>query len=524
MEHIRQELNYIPLHNVTNTIDGEYSQWNHGDIVFINAGTNTGKSYFIRESLYEHAKTEGERILFVCNRRKLIEQNEEQIKGKEDIITLITYQAIENRWRQSDPVDLHMFKYIVCDESHYFTTDSEFNTNSDLSFNAISNANHGIRIFMTATGDTIFNFIERQYNKTNNNIWKYNIHKDFSEIRAIAFYNKDEVIENFFSKRLKPDEKVLYFCNTIKKAYQLSKKYTNSLFVCSDSSNNPYQNKLDKTAIDKMIQSQKLNHQFVFTTTTLDNGVEFKDETIKYIVCDIRDFDILIQCIGRKRFKTPDDKIFIIIKNCTNGNLNGMLKKLKNTIDKVEIFINYGVDAWIKASNRYDNSDFCIYDSQGSEKHISNKKVNFVKYEKIQSGYRTIKEILYNDIQTRKIFESNGQKYEGNAFINYVCKLLNQNKYSMLDEVFETMELNEYLESIVGKRLYKEDQKELIERLNIRQDGKLMKSITVLNGSMNELKLKYLIESDIDKRRKLEDGSINPNRDKTYWTVCKIVV
>lgn len=33
---------------------------------------------------------------------------------------------------------------------------------------------------------------------------------------------------------------------------------------------------------------------------------------------------------------------------------------------------------------------------------------------------------------------------------------------------------------------------------------------------------KYEIKAGIDKRRKLEDGSNNPNRNKTYWMIEKV--
>lgn len=33
------------------------------------------------------------------------------------------------------------------------------------------------------------------------------------------------------------------------------------------------------------------------------------------------------------------------------------------------------------------------------------------------------------------------------------------------------------------------------------------------------MKLDYFISSNRDKRKKLEDGSDNPNRDKIYWII-----
>lgn len=52
-------------------------------------------------------------------------------------------------------------------------------------------------------------------------------------------------------------------------------------------------------------------------------------------------------------------------------------------------------------------------------------------------------------------------------------------------------------------------------------NGKQQRSYSKLNEGLKMIKLPYIIITDNDKRRKLEDGSINPNRDKKYWSVIK---
>lgn len=86
----------------------------------------------------------------------------------------------------------------------------------------------------------------------------------------------------------------------------------------------------------------------------------------------------------------------------------------------------------------------------------------------------------------------------------------------------------EYLKSIEGKRLYREDKERIKEEfesigVKLRYIG-----INTFNGALDdiykELYLCRFYNKDIygnkdlvDKRRKLDDGSVNPNRNKKYW-------
>ena len=70
-----------------------------------------------------------------------------------------------------------------------------------------------------------------------------------------------------------------------------------------------------------------------------------------------------------------------------------------------------------------------------------------------------------------------------------------------------------YLDGLIGKSLYKEDQKELIERLNIRDDrNRLQKKISTLNG--------YLIDNynmTLISKRIRKEGDRN-----TIWLINNI--
>jgi len=80
-----------------------------------------------------------------------------------------------------------------------------------------------------------------------------------------------------------------------------------------------------------------------------------------------------------------------------------------------------------------------------------------------------------------------------------------------------------YLENIIGKRLFKDKQKELYEKINAIDDrGRLLKSYNYLNAHFNENSLSFSIQPYTDNFKKSEDGSENINYRKVYWIVDRI--
>ena len=75
--------------------------------------------------------------------------------------------------------------------------------------------------------------------------------------------------------------------------------------------------------------------------------------------------------------------------------------------------------------------------------------------------------------------------------------------------------MEEYLNSIVGKRLFQEEKKELISKIDLRRDGKQMKSYDSFNSCFKESNLHYII---IPKIIKLQ------GKTKRCWIVEKTLI
>lgn len=315
---------------VANVVDNfEIEQWEDGSIITISAGTGTGKSYFVKNTLFSHAKDEGKKILMLIHRTNCVDQFKAEIKrdGKEKYIDIMTYQAIESRELNHCGLDMSQYKYIVCDEFHYFIGDASFNKTTDISFENIMKQTHATRIFMSATGNSMKRYM--------NSVRKiktidYEIPLDFSFIGALTFYNKDDTLYAFADEAIRKNNKAIFFIQSAKKAYELYKKYEKyAMFVCGKIDS--HYNNVDAEKLNSMLTEEKFHDLFLITTSCLDAGVNIIDKELKHIVIDIKDIGSLIQCLGRKRIQ-GDEKIYAYIKTINNQQLGGLETNTKKNI------------------------------------------------------------------------------------------------------------------------------------------------------------------------------------------------
>ena len=200
---------------VSEKIGSEYKSWKEKDYIYLGADTGTGKTYFIFYVLAPFAKSQGEEILYLCNRislkrdvQKLKEKAEKELDMQLTNVHVMTYQQVnkiiqrrgrdhnpiidekindlkreyqekigicntdEERWLlNSELIDreiilekqargrnwhqyhrLSCYKYIVADEFHYFAEDSMFSRDAHYSHEFIFSKSNQIKILISATG------------------------------------------------------------------------------------------------------------------------------------------------------------------------------------------------------------------------------------------------------------------------------------------------------------------------------------------------------------------------------------
>jgi len=481
--------------------------WNLGDIITIKAGTGVGKSWLIKNLLYDIAKSENKKILMLIHRSNCTEQFIDEISrdNKSDVIDIKTYQKLEYKELKQYFNDLSEYKYIVCDEFHYFMSDASFSKTTDMSFDLILSQTSAIKIFMSATGDQMKRFINE--NKGIETI-DYELPIDFDFIEDLSFFHNDEMLDMFMDEIITRNEKAIFFIQSAKKAYELCKKYKDyCLFNCSKH-NSDYYKYVDKTKIKEMLKSERFEELILITTTCMDAGVNLVDEEIKHIVCEVEDTGTLIQCIGRKRIQSDEDKIHLYIKIISNNSLGGKETQLKKKIHMANFLKEHTVKEFIAEFPRqYDYSNI-VYDDVVAEDNKGTKRINGLMFFKCEEDLEEILTI---------------KGYGKYGYCEYLKEIFGVENYRVIEEQNAIDELIKYLDRIVGKRLFKDEQKELAVKVDIKRNGKLMKSYDTLNSGFIEDGIDFLIKADTDWNRKLEDGSKNKQYGKIYWIVYKLI-
>lgn len=490
--------------------------WKNGDIITIQAGTGAGKSRFIKVSLYAHAKRQGKKILFLIHRKQCVNQFQMEIEKdkKTDVIEIMTYQKIEHEIRKGLSFDFSKYQYIVADEFHYFIEgDASFNKFTDLSLKAILEQNDKIRILMSATADITKRYINN-FEKIETEDYKLPVTHD--AINTLTFFNNDESMEEFCTLAIKNNLKVVFFIDKAEKAYNLYKKFKKyAMFNCSKS--NKYYKHVDEKLINDMLLNEKFEKLILITTMSLSTGINIKDTELKHIVCDVKDIGTLIQCIGRKRIQNDHDKFNLLIKNINNQRLGGMETQLKLKIKMAEYLRKNGIDKFLhKYQRNYDESGI-TYDVMENGQLV--KKLNMLMYSK-------------NLIDIVEIQRMLGNYGKSNLKIKYAyCKYMtdklgkydeenNYYDYEIWEDKKENVELVNYLGGIVGNiMLQVKDRQELIEKINVKQNGKLLKSLDSLNAALKEQNMDYFIKQFETSR--MTDGK--KKKYKSAWKVMKLV-
>ena len=245
--------------------------WKKGKIQLLNGGTGTGKTYFVINTLATKFKAKGLKILFLCNRSKLMNDviADTNKYGTNEVVTVMTYQALQQKLVRGEEIE--NYDLIACDEAHYLTNDSGYVEFTDVAFDWIIKSNTRI-IFMSATIDVLKRNIRDKIQNT------YKIDIDYSYVdRLELMYNKSNIEERILQLLKDTEDKIIYFANSVKEAYRvyLTLGEENAHFYCSKG-NKDY----NKYSAYDCIQNETFSKRVLVTTKVLDNGVNLVDRSI----------------------------------------------------------------------------------------------------------------------------------------------------------------------------------------------------------------------------------------------------
>ena len=480
--------------------------WVPGDLITIKSGTGGGKSYLIKTVLHPIAKRNGDKILMLTHRSNCLDQFKEELArdDKLDTIQIMTYQKLEYMYLKKNPKDLDEYQYIVCDEFHYFMGDAAFSKTTDISLDLILSQSLATRIFMSATGDHMKTYINDIKGKETID---YDIPITYDHINSLTFFYNDDTFDELIEEAIEKNQKVMLFIQSARKAYELYKKFKKyCLFNCSKN-NKDYYKYVNKAKIKEMLIKERFEEQILITTTCMDTGVNIKDLDLKHIICDVEDTGVLVQCIGRKRIQTEDDTFDLYIKTISNKSLGGKTTQLNKKLKMAEFLKTHTVQEFISEYQREYDTSHMVYDAVVMEKNRGTKKVNDLMFYKCNTDKEEIIKIL---------------EFGRVGYYDYIKELFRMEEYRILEEDYKTDELIKYLDRIINQKLYKPEQKDLIENIDLKDKrGRVQKSISLFNAYFDENKLPYIIKSDTNNIKKMEDGTINPYYRKVYWIVYK---
>ena len=490
----------------------DIKEWGN-DIITISAHTGSGKSYFVKNALYDFAKANNKKILFLIHRTNCIDQFQMEINKdmKTDTIDIKSYQSLEaQKYKKKLSFDFSPYQYIVCDEFHYFMADASFNKLTDISLDLILAQTNKTIILMSATGDDMKRYIN---NITKRKTIDYELPITFEFIEKLRFFNKDETMETYIEDAIRTNQKCIFFIQSASKAYELYEKHKkHCLFNCGKS--DKHYTHVKEAKIQAMLKNEKFEELILITTTCLDAGVNIIDADLKNIVIDVQDIGVLRQCIGRKRIHSDFDKIHLYIKNISNKKLGGKITQLHKRIAMAEYLEKTDTQQYIEKYGREIDKAYITYDAVEPD-----EACQYIKKVNKPMLYKTKFDLFNISIMLKK--------YKTYGYCKFLTELFgfydesnNTFHFEIEEEKYKQDDLNNYLNSLVGVEMLQViDRKEIIEKINVKSNGRLLKKLDNLNGALEEQNIPYRIVEFSTSR--MIDGK--QKRYPNAWKVIELV-
>lgn len=543
---------------VSELIGDDFKDWT-GRKVLLGCGTGRGKTQFALNRYSRYELSQHRTVLYLCNRATLRKQVEENIKKFHLDIDCITYQKFTKQLRIGESVPL--YDSYICDEAHYFLADAGFNLYTDMVYEYLMNLKSATVIFMTATYRNIFDRIKTDIKKNDEvEPLRYYLPTDYSYVDRIYWFRGSSV-KGIIDMILKeyPEDKIMYFCNSMNKMENLYKEYSPDKgkgqdekfiedstlkymnFMCSeynledsdsddtedsdtedsnaddtaskkkkkkankDITKNSFAKKHcrdDAIRYDERLKGYTFDNKILVTTKVLDNGIDFKDRKIKHIICDIFDIESAIQSLGRKRIIDKDDTCIFYIRDYQRKDIQLFLYNTREQLKSPKLFLD-DIEKWIDEYGKdREYKDYTLfYDFQ-----LERWSINYMRYQKL----------LLDESNTIDMNEEKTSYRE--MILDYLGETVADASVDMADvEAEKQMDSIEiYLKKHTGVRLSKEQQKEFVKLCDIRDRfNRLQTSISIIQNYLKDMQYPYSIKS---KRFRVK-GKLH-----TYWIISNLQV
>lgn len=342
-------------------IDFDYWQWK-GRKIFLSAPTGMGKTTFVVNVLLDQIRNRGKKMLILCNRRLLrmqywysIIQQFVSYAEIEACVEIMTYQQLAEMVKHGNNLRyiFSRFEMIVCDESHFFYADADFNGIGTyvLLHELVEAGAFKTMVFMSATMEEVRPLIERTLK---NCFWRVEItdrnikiSKENSEILTFDFSMYDEYSrfnciyspdwESMYEIFTESTKRSLIFINNKEKGKDLMDKLLKTGKI--EKSQIAFLNADNIDADNEIVQAlsigNRLNVKILITTAVLDNGVSIHDSQLGNVVIET-DLKIeFLQMLGRIRAEGTDACNLYFIQRDKND-FSRRMNRYKKELDYFE--------------------------------------------------------------------------------------------------------------------------------------------------------------------------------------------
>lgn len=333
----------LPYGYVSDGILSKKLPWSPQQSIFIVSDPGTGKNTFIERILLKDVIEHNARILLFTNRVALSRQVKQRIahlqklEGKlallSDIgldtqidfgrVTIVSYQQLETWLKYNNHSRLNQlvngnYKYVICDEVHYFVSDAVFNGVTNVSMDFIMwNFKQSLKLYMTGTPEEIFPIMKKRecqiltahtngYQPLRKKWLIYEFAHDYSWLDMQVFRNQDDM----FDIIKESNEKWLVFIEDKSTGEALVDILEGDASMITADSKYPQNDGYEtyKTIVEKETFSSRV----LVTTAVLENGVNLRGEELKNVVICSHDRTQILQMLGRIR-RVPEQRVCMYI-------------------------------------------------------------------------------------------------------------------------------------------------------------------------------------------------------------------
>ena len=286
---------------ISELIGDQFITWRPGERILISAGCGTGKTVFATGALLTWAQAQGKSILYLSPRKAL--NHSLVCRHTRRGICFQTYQRIEQAILDGKrPLD--GYDIIVCDEGHYFVSDSTFNSRTEESWRAIASSRATV-IFMTGTPEGLKLLAEI----AGILLKEYRLPASTDHIRRIIWSMSRQQYIDSIVRTAKQGKKLMAFFASKADMAACAGRLAECKISCEsyDSTGRTAQKTADgQTVLVPKLPAQDalgytLSTKCLLSTTYLNSGIEVWDGDVSDVFSDIIDLDELVQSLYRKR-------------------------------------------------------------------------------------------------------------------------------------------------------------------------------------------------------------------------------